>query len=181
MSTAIRSTRSIFVLGGLLALGLVSFNVWAVSRMQRAQSALTDSLDKLAKNQRSVTAIKRLQNRPRIASLIQEENFVLLERIQQAMGEAGIPLEKKKSDTPGEPVRKGTTSYLERSTVIILKDLSMQQIVQFCQQLEDPDKGLKVRDLAINASMTSKSSPVELWDVTVTLSQLIYSEPTAPL
>ena len=82
---------------------------------------------------------------------------------------------------PQEAQQKGTTNYRERRTEIKLVDLTMSQIIRFCQQLEDPEKGLAVRDLDMKASKSSKSSASDLWDVTVMLSQLIYSVQSAPL
>jgi hypothetical protein len=102
------------------------------------------------------------------------------QRIEQAMKGSAISSDKKVSDIPLQLSPKGN-NYKERRTEIKMVELSMPQIIQFCQQLEDPEKGLTVRDLDLKASKPTTSSPSDLWDATITLSQLIYSAPGTSL
>jgi hypothetical protein len=102
------------------------------------------------------------------------------ERIQLAMQGTGIPNDSYLGSKPFPAEPKGT-NYKERRTEISLTELAMPQIIQFCQQLEDPERGLTVRDLDLKASKSLKSSQSDLWDVTITLSQLIYSMSSASL
>ncbi len=181
MNALAQINRTAILLGGLLAICLLSGNIWAISKMLASQRALTDASEELGKNQQMVANIKRLQDRPRIASLVQEETTGLQVRVQLAMAEAGIPSEKKESSIPSEASQKGTSSYKERTTEIKLNDVTMQQIILFCQHLEDPEKGLTVRYLSMKASKAFSSAASDQWNVIITLSQLIYSVQSAPL
>jgi len=136
---------------------------------------LAEALETLGKSQKLIGEIERLRNRPRIASLEQETTTGMIERVEFAMQAAEIPSASKLSSIPQEPIQKGTTNYKERLTEIKLDPVSMQQVVRFCLQLEDPAEGLTVRDLEMHASKRTSDSAIDLWEVSITLSQLIYS------
>ena len=170
------NNRSLLLLGALLAICLLTANIWAISQMLASQRVVADASEELSKNTLLIAEIKRLQFKPRIASLEQETITGIPERIEQAMQFAGITSDKFVQNIPGGAAPKGNTNYKERLTEIKLKELTMPQIVQFCQQLEAPEKGLTVRDLDLRASIPVVGSDADLWEATIQLSQLIYSE-----
>ncbi len=168
-----RSNRSFVLLALLLLVALLSGGIWSFSKMLASQDSLSNAIETLNKSQRLTAEIKRFRDRPRIASLENENATGMTNRVERAMKEAGITSTTREIQ-PGDAFQREKTNYKERSTTIKLSNISMQQVVQVCEHLEDPNEGLTVRDLVLTANLNSTNSAVDLWEVTITLSQLIY-------
>jgi len=147
-----------------------------------SQRRFEEASSELSLSQRRVADIQRLKYRPTVASLEKESDSEMNRRIDGALANAGLSNEQLLennpigvSDLPQESILNGKANYEQRQTNIKLEAVSMQQLVQFCEFIEDPKKGLTVRDLVFVPNRSNASSGIELWTVTLTLTQLIFS------
>ncbi len=176
------SNRSLILLCVLLAICLIAVNLWTIQRMLVSQSRFEEASSELSLSQLRVTDIQRLKYRPTVASLEKESDSEMTRRVDEALAKAGISNDQLTennsigvSELPQESLRNGKANYEQRLTNIKLVAVTMQQLVQFCEFIEDPKKGLTVRDLAFVADTSNASTAAELWTVTLTLTQLIFS------
>lgn len=90
----------------------------------------------------------------------------------QASASAGVPRQNIGNITPTPPRRLGETSYQERPVVMLLRQVSIEQLVRFLNELTSGNGGLQVRELLFTTPPTSGGNQ---WNVQVTISYLIYS------
>ena len=167
--------RSVVLLCALIALVLLGGAGWSLNAMLASKQRLTDASLELNLSQQRIEKIQRFQTSPKIASLDEETSVGMQERAEKARVAVGIPSEKLTKIDPQPAIQLQGVEYKQRSTEIALKGVSMQELVQFGEYLEDPTDGITVRGLVLKASNLTTKSDLERWDVTLTLTQLIFS------
>ncbi len=177
------SLRSLILLGVLSLIFLVAINFWACSRMLASQKRFEAASRDLTASQRQVAEIQRLRYRPTVASSLQESisDSEMTQRLDKALAQAGLR-DDQLTETPSsennvsqESKPNENNNYKQQRTDITLIGVSLTQLVQFCEYLEDPQKGLVVRGLNLRPDPSIASTGVELWTVSLTLTQLIFS------
>ncbi len=142
----------------------------------RASAASANqAADGLLECQRLLEELNRNRNAPRIASLAVESPDRIADRIASAAQNADLPAYAILSIDPQAPARLGRSAYQVRATQIVLQDAQLWQVAGFVQGLEEPQSGMLVRDLAINRGRSEGAAGQELWNVRLTLTQMIFS------
>jgi hypothetical protein len=116
-----------------------------------------------------------VRNGSRIASVEFEPPERVAMRVTDAAMHASVPASAILSIAPQPLVRIGRTAYQSRSTQIVLQDLTMEQATQFVELLEDRATGSVVRDMSLTRSRMLREDGGELWNVRLTLTQLVFS------
>ena len=177
------SLRSLILLGILSLIFLVAINFWAVSKMLASQKRFEESSQELTVSQRHAAEIQRLKYRPTIASSLQESisDSEMTARLNNALAHAGLREDQLTENPSTENIASqeskpdDNNNYKQQRTDITLSGVSLTQLVQFCEFVENPQKGLVVRGLNLLPDPSNASTSVELWNVTLTLTQLIFS------
>lgn len=167
--------RLIVMLIGALALIFSS-----VSLFRSSKGAAQNAADAHAECQRLVEDIERFRHAPRIASLEVEPPDRIAARVTSAEADSELSPSSIVSVDPQSPVRIGRTEYELRATQIVLQNASLRQIAGFVNGLEEPSSGMIVRDLSINRSRMQAVDGSELWNVRLTLTQMIFSPISGP-
>ncbi|MDZ4853057.1 MAG: hypothetical protein SGI77_27530 [Pirellulaceae bacterium] len=165
------------LLTALSAVLLLALDIWSVRRMAASNDSLEMAVDDFVVSQRMAKEIQQLKFRPKIAALEVKTASGINELVKNALLASGLGNDAITQEQAIDlPTADGKNSnYKERETNLKFDTISMRQLVLFCQHLEDPSSGLTVRDLDLKAVLGGSSNQEELWEATVTLTQLIFS------
>ena len=154
-----------------IMVGLIFANFWAIQDYMAKKSEFQAIADRLVESQESIEEIRRLENQPRKASLTKESADEITRRVNKASEAVGIA---SSGVTPGELAPEKNSSYSRRDSRVTFAALTLPQIIQFSQNIEDAEAGLTVRDIALTPTAMPNAGQ-ELWSVNLTLTQLIFS------
>lgn len=140
-----------------------------------AKSEASSAYDSLHECQTIVNEMERFKNAPRIASLEVEPPDRIAARITSAAERAELSPLNFQSIDPQAASQIENSAYRIRPTNIILQNATLPQIASFIMHLEDADTGTFVRDLTLRRSDAISGNDSELWNVRMTLTQVIYS------
>ncbi|MEQ1824845.1 MAG: hypothetical protein ABL921_02835 [Pirellula sp.] len=160
---------TVFVAAIIFAM-LASWRSFVIAResMRAANAGLEES-------SRLINDMERLRNSPRMASLEVEPPDRIAARVTAAAAQAQLPPLCIQSVDPRSPVKVNQSAYQIRATGIVLQNAQLAQVAAFVQGLEDASSGTTVRDLTISRSSAVVESDIELWNVRLTLTQMIFS------
>jgi hypothetical protein len=161
---------AIVLLMGVIALVMFSFSLYL--------HALADAQNAIDGHEQCFQLVRDLQgfrNAPRIASLEVEPPDRIAARVTAAASDAQLSPASILTVDPQSPVRVGRTDYQIRATQIVLQNASLAQVAVFVSGLEEVSEGMIVRDLSLNRSTTQAENGIELWNVRLTLTQMIFS------
>ncbi len=157
---------------GMLLLGILFFgNIWMLQDYWTYRSRMTDAVDRYDQCKLQIADIRRLENQPRMASLTEETADDIGKRVNAACDAVGVSLQTVQ---PGAVNREPNSSYSRRNTTIVLNNVTLPQLIQFADKVEDVDAGLSIRDLTLTSAGGLNTGP-ETWNVNLTLTQLIFS------
>ena len=159
---------ALFVAG--IVLTIIS---WSFYRSAHASAA--SAAEVYEESLRVSSDLERFRIAPRIASLEVEPPDRIAARVSSAAKEANLSPFSILSVDPQLPVRMNRTAYQTRATQVVLQSVSLQQIAGFASGLEDAGSGMIVRDLSLDRSTVVGENDSELWNVRLTLTQMIFS------
>jgi hypothetical protein len=161
----------------MLALTLAGIALTTVSWSfyRSAHESADNASESYAEAVRISNELKQFRTAPRVASLEVEPPDRIAARVSSAAKEANLSPYSILSVDPQLPVRLNRTAYQIRATQVVLQNISLAQIAGFASGLEDASSGMIVRDLALNRSVTASENDSELWNVRLTLTQMIFS------
>ena len=159
----------------VMLLGTVALLTASVSFYRSARAAAQYAVNGYAECQRLVDDIDGFRTAPRIASLDVEPPDRIAARVTSAASDSQLSPISIVSVDPQTPVRLGRTDYQIRATQIALQNASLRQIAGFVTGLEDASSGMVVRDLSLSRSNSQGENGSELWNVRLTLTQMIFS------
>lgn len=175
-----QSDRSRLLITALAAATLIGMVVFAFSDVRRSSRRAETAASNLEEAKTLADQIRRMNNRPRQASLQAESPSRITQRITSASRAAGVELRLVTSLAPQSPTRVGQSDYEVRTTSISLEDVSLRQLAVFCETLADPSSGLIIQDLTLDARPgTSSDAGGERWNARMALTQTIFS-PISP-
>lgn len=150
--------------------GLIFANVWAFQDYIEKKSEFQAAADRFAESQEKIEEIRRLENQPRKASQKKETPAEIIQRASKASEAAGIVGQNVWSDE----LKAENSRYSSRTSHVTFEALTLPQIINFCQSIEDAEAGLTVREIDLTPSLRPNAGQ-ELWSVNLTLTQLIFS------
>lgn len=151
--------------------GLLFANFWAIQEYAAKKLDLQAVADRLNESQEQIEEMRRLENQPRKASLTKETPSEITSRVDKASQAVGV---NTRNVIPGELVPEKNSSYSRRTSTVTFDAITLLQVIQFSQNIEDAEAGLSVREIVLNPSFASNAGQ-ELWQVNLTLTQLIFS------
>lgn len=120
--------------------------------------------------------IKRLRLQPAMATVEVKEESELSSKLDSLASGVGIQAGAISSIEPHTPRRIGTSNYLNRSTTVRMRGVTLQQTIQIMLGLDDGTSELKVTALQFIAPRSSTiGNSTETWGVEFTVSYLLYS------
>jgi hypothetical protein len=159
---------ALFVTGMILT--VISWSFY-----RNAHASANIAAEVYAESLRLSNDLERFRNSPRIASLEVEPPDRIAARVSSAAKEANLSPLSILSVDPQLPVRVNRTAYQIRATQVVLQNTTLAQIAGFVAGLEDASSGMIVRDLSMNRSTVVGENDSELWNVRLTLTQMIFS------
>jgi hypothetical protein len=162
-----------------VAIGLLLFvTVWSFGALASSRQAALDASADLSTCLKLADRIRALQNKPSLVGTHDLRPTELTKRIEDAATQAGIPGERLVRVWPEQARRVGNSLYKETPTQVLLRGVSIQQVVTLLHALSSGDGaigagGLQVRALRVIAPREGERS--EGWTVETTVSYLVYS------
>lgn len=178
-----------WLLGCLIVAGLFT-TLWLWNRYSNARDAASKSHRDVRQVSQWQQDIQRARNRPRIASASRETPDTVSRQVTEALTQAGVDSRKLLAIDPQPAVRIPRSDYQESLTLIRLRNLTLEEILDLCGRLASSQNGLTVRDLSLTPGQigavqaTSAAAPArsasvgdnpERWDIRMTLTQLVFS------
>ncbi len=166
-----RLTIQLAVLAALLALTAL----WTYGGMARSRSRAIAAAAETADCARMADSIRRAAVRPvKVAEFerLATETTGIIERSARA---ANIRADRLVRITPAQPRRLGESVYKEKPTVVLLKGISMKQVVLLMHALIASDFGLNVKSLRLSAPQPDDAR--DLWTAEMVVTYLIYAPP----
>ena len=160
-----------------IAIGILSvYALFSLGDVSSATNRLREASEDLAETKLKLSAIDRLSNAPRIASLDLESPAEISRRISAALRQAGLPSSTVMDTTPGQPQRIGQSDFKLRATAIKLAPITLQAFISFCDALHDEETGSVIRDITLSEpSNRLGGATQEKWEIQMTLTQMIFS------
>lgn len=154
-------TRSLLLLAGALFLGLLGLAGWAIGQADGAAAEAGNKVEEVVR-QRGIVA--RLKATPGAAAGARDIGST----VEQALQAAGIPQSKLLLTSPSTPKPQPGTKQAVQETEIVLKELTLGQLVPFLIELEHRVPGLRLAELHL-----SGSGQAAQWSVRVTVAQTV--------
>lgn len=161
----------------LMFLGMSAICFWSWQQMleQRriAQLTANDQLECQALCDQITRLRTATQNRRP-----DEEMNTLVEQIQQAAGQAAMPMSHVQRIRPSTERRIGQSPYVEKPTQLSLSNIKLPLAVAFLHHLATRQPDLQIQSLRITEDRRNASS--DQWQIEVGLASVIYSPPANP-
>jgi hypothetical protein len=160
------------VLGGVLFLLICVAEVWAYAYMSgRRNDAIAAGKD-LRDCAKMAAEIERVSRQPALAAEREQLAAETSGAIESAAKAAGIDPKRLVRITPGAPQRIGDTVYKEKPTHVLLKDVTLKELVAMLHGIASSPQCLNPRSLRLAA--TQREDTGALWTAEVVVSYLIY-------
>jgi hypothetical protein len=143
--------------------------------MARAQAA---SCDELAEK------IDSLRGAPVKVEETARSGDALAKLVESAAQEVGLASDRIVHVAPAEPRRIGDSPYLEQTTAVELRAVTLRQLVEFSLSLGQKEPRIKIPTVALRTPPgdVNANSGRELWNVQLTLTAHVFAPkmPTPP-
>jgi len=150
---------------------------WAYGRYTVAKADAVRACADLAVCRSIASRIQGSRNKPNLAEAQELQLAVLARQVELAAKAALIAPDRVARIWPEPARRVEDTVYKEKPTQILLKDVSMRQIVVFLHTLTTSTSGLWAKSLRLSASRGPEIQ--DSWSAEVVVTYLIYAPPKA--
>jgi hypothetical protein len=142
-------------------------------QLDRQQLASCDALsDKIA----------RLRGAPAKVEETARTSAALAKLIESAAQQAGVATDRIVHVAPAEPRRIGDTPYLEQTTAVELRAITLRQLIELSLNISRSAPQLQIPSVAIRTPPgdPNSSSGPELWNVQLTLTAHVFAPKIRP-
>jgi hypothetical protein len=177
--TALRSRMRLLIGAGLLC--LLGFDGWALWQWTSTRQQLDFDEQQIAATNRLADSIRALRRSPAKLEVTARSADSLAKLIEASAQQVGLGTDRIVHVAPTEPRRIGNTPYLEQTTAVELRDVSLKQVVDLTQALGQAAPRLAIPSISIRMppSEANSSAKGELWNIELTLTGHLY-EPKMP-
>lgn len=174
MTTTRSSSGTLFM---LLVLILLTGLGWTAWDWHTSREEALDARQNYRKAEQLATQIEQLRTAPEKFSTELQSDETLLELVEDSAKVSGLDLELILTINPSDPKPIPETPYQEQKTELKIRDVSLQQVLQFTLQILQSDPGLQVPQFTfrVPTSQFGEESAEEKWDVEFTLTSQSYS------
>jgi len=169
--------RELWLIGTMLALLLLTV-LWSYGQMSASKEAVLSAAQDTAQCRHLADRIGQLQHKPSLAGSSELAMTELARLIEQAAAGSEIPGGSLVRITPEAARRIGDSVYKEKPTQVLLRNVTLGQIVRFLHSLTGNDSGLEARQIRLSAPRDQQTG--DQWVLEATLGYLIYA-PATPL
>jgi len=156
--------------------GLLVATFWAHGRLAKASHAANHAATDLAQCRALASQISEIKDRPRVASEQEKLAGETAAMIAAAVKTAGIPARQLVRIAPESPQRLGETVYKEKPIAVLLRGVTLRQIVQMSHALLSPNPGLRIKTMRLSAPTPDDTT--DKWTAELTITYLLYDPPT---
>jgi len=161
---------SLFGLLSLLLLGLVG---WSYIFMSHQQDAVHQGAEDLDECFRMVPLIENCGRLPMLAADQERIAGEITSLIEQAAKDSRISVGKSLVRINPEPAQRvGDSVYKEKPTQVLLRDVTLPQVVEMLHRMASSGQPLHAKSIRITAPKEEDMGPT--WNAEVTVSYLIY-------
>jgi hypothetical protein len=166
---------------GLIGLCLLAGDVWVAWQWTSSQQQLGADQQQFAADNQLARSIEALRRSPEKLEATARSADSLAKLIEAAAQQVGVGTDRIVHVAPSEPRRIGNTPYLEQTTVVELRDVSLKQLVDLTQAVGRVAPRMTIPSVSIRMphSESNLLSRGELWNVELTLTGHLY-EPKIP-
>jgi len=168
-------TRRVTILMLLLAVGACLALAWSCAYMSDRRRAALVAFADLGKCYEMAGRIEALNKLPTMAiehELLAAETTGLIEKAARS---AGVPAAGLVRITPEAPVRLADTAYKEKPTQVLLRNVTLKQLVTLVHKLACANQALHPKSIRIAAPRAEETA--NRWTAEVVLTYLIYDPP----
>ena len=169
-------TRSRFLIAAAVVLLTACALVWSHGRMAAARGRTLRAGDDLRQCTRMAGQIALLSKRPTLATdheRLAAETTTIIETSAKA---SGIPPERLIRISPEPPQRLDDSVYKEKPTLIMLRNVTLKQLVDLAHRLVSGDQGLRVKSIRLSAPRADDTG--KLWSAELVITYLISDPPS---
>jgi hypothetical protein len=167
-----RITRGILIAVTAIAIATLAF---AVERWLSAKASAQDAAENLVRCRMLATEIAELKRRPTQASLQLQSQQELASLVAASAKVAEIADSAVVSIRPEPARRVAKTAYLQQSTGVQLRQVSLRQLVNFLAEVTTRDRRILPSSLRLSAPRGKNDGQAENWQVEVVLTNLVFS------
>jgi hypothetical protein len=126
--------------------------------------------------------ISELRSAPAKVEETARTSAALARLIESAAGQAGLPTDRIVHVAPGEPRRIGDSPYLEQTTAVELRAITLRQLIELTLNIGRAAPQLQIPSVAIRTppGEPNSSSAAELWNVQMTLTAHVFAPKIRP-
>ncbi|MEM9109982.1 MAG: hypothetical protein AAGC72_08150 [Planctomycetota bacterium] len=156
----------------VLAIGLL--------QMRRAHQQAQDAADSLMACRTLSAEILRLRKSPALIEDQPQQHEQLAQRIEGSAINAGISPEQIIRIWPQEPRRLEDTVYKDKATLVVLREVGLDQSTQMLHEMASGPGGVSVKSIRLTApreqaTASDPSRPSDTWNIEATVGYLIYA------
>jgi hypothetical protein len=161
---------------GLGVLCLVVFDAWAIWQWDSSRQQLDVDQQQLAAESRLADSIRALRRSPEKLEATARSADSLAKMIESAAQQVGLGTDRIVHVAPSEPRRIGNTPYLEQTTAVELRDVSLKQVIDLTQAVGHAAPRLTIPSISIRMPPgdSNSFSKNELWNIELTLTGHMY-------
>ena len=171
-----RFDRRFFTGVVLVKLVLMALAFWSYGRLSDRRAAAIGAGNDAVACVRLAAGIEALSRQPTQADSKELQVRDLTRRIEQSASQAGIEMENLIRIWPQPATRISDTPYKKKSTQVLLRQVSLRQVIRFHHALETDSPGLGVTGLRLTAPRRENTNG--LWSAESTLTHVVYAAPT---
>ena len=160
---------------GIAAALTAAVAFWAHGTMAAGRDAARRAAEDSAECRRMADRIESLRQRPSLAQQHERASAETTGLIEASAKAAGITTAKLVRISPESPQRLGDTVYMAKPTRVLLKSVTLQQVVSLVHRIVTDPNGLHARSMRITAPSADDTG--ELWTAELVFTYLIYEPP----
>jgi hypothetical protein len=163
--------------GTVIAAAMVAALLWCAGGLVDAREQATRARADLGVCRQLAARIGQLDRLPRSQSAGPVDPSDLYQHGQQALQQLGVSPDHLVQIAPQTPERLGETAYKQVPTQLLVRDLTLRQLVGFLLAMTSEPSTMSVRSLRLYAPRDSDGGAQ--WTAELTLSYLVYEPPAA--
>ncbi|NQU74909.1 MAG: hypothetical protein HQ546_01175 [Planctomycetes bacterium] len=160
------------ILLALMGSVLATVVLWRGSTYVESRTAALAAEKDLAACQELAAKIERFNQHPPVATEQEQLADQTNALIESAAKSVGIDAKSLIRITPEPPRRLDDTAYKEKPTHVLLRKVTLEQLVGFIHKMLGVQQGFNAKSIRLSAPEPQDTGP--LWTAEITLTYLIY-------
>jgi len=160
------------VLLGVLVAGLLAATLWSYTLLAASRASAATAIDDHDACQRLASSIESLQQGRLPQDFMDQPLNELVRRIEMSAQSSLIPTQSLVRIWPEPERRIGNTPYKQKPTQILLRNVTLKQLITFLYRLTADGLGLQIPSIRLTAPRDNEAG--SLWTTEITATYLSY-------